>query len=159
MVARWVPYSNKKPISLETHLFPNFGNEAQSLAAMKVRLIETLQKLKQTGVDRVMIILPYPEFRHRTLRCLLRSTEACETPLQELRNYQAPLVTLLSEVAKDHSFVRLLDPMPVVCDSDICPQVLDGVPITSDTNHPTVAAVKRITEAKQAELGWLVGSP
>jgi hypothetical protein len=159
LVARWVPYSNKKPIALETHQFPNFGSESQSLIEMKSRLAETLQQLKAIGVDRVLIILPYPEFKYRTLRCLFRNTEACETRLDEIRDYQAPLVTLLNEVAKDDSFVRLLDPMPVVCNTHSCPQVLDGIPITSDSNHPTVAAVKRITEAKGTELGWLIGAP
>lgn len=144
LVARWMAYSRNQSLSQE-------------------KLRNTLNELRRIGVSKILIILPYPEFKLFTLRCLRRDPEHCFLPRSEVEDHRAAGVTLIRDVAASFPHVRLLDPLPSICSDSICPQILDSqrsgvpvVPVVIDDNHPSLAAVYRIGEKNKEDLDWLL---
>jgi peptidoglycan/LPS O-acetylase OafA/YrhL len=50
-------------------------------------------------------------------------------------------------IAQAHPGSVMLDPLPVLCDETICPDILDGEFLYADPRHLSVAGAKRLTEA------------
>jgi peptidoglycan/LPS O-acetylase OafA/YrhL len=156
LAARWMAYTGKRMDATGESAFPTLGDEAQSLVEIKKQLIETYLALKAVGVSKILVILPYPEFPYPTLRCLMRGQESCVTPRSVLNQYRGKVVQAIQESAQSFKDVRLIDPVSAVCDSEICPQVIHGVPIVIDTNHPSVTAAQSVGQFYSKDLDWLL---
>jgi hypothetical protein len=159
LAARWVSYLGVKPLSQSTARFPALASTPEASAKiLRVRVGETLDRLRRVGVKRVLILLPSPEFRTSTMRCLLHPIEPCEVSREDQEAYRALAVRSLKQAAEGRRDVRWLDPVDVQCNSEKCPQVLsDGTPLVSDENHPTPAAARRLGQESQPMLHWLSG--
>lgn len=159
LAARWVSYLGVKPLSQSTARFPALASTPDASAEiLRVRVGETLDRLRRVGVKRVLILLPSPEFRASTMRCLLHPIEPCEVSREDQEAYRALAVRSLKQAAEGRRDVRWLDPVDVQCNSEKCLQVLsDGTPLVSDENHPTPAAARRLGQESLPVLQWLSG--
>jgi peptidoglycan/LPS O-acetylase OafA/YrhL len=148
MAARWVAYSGAKTIAIDRGNFPVISD-------FKKRLSDALAHLKVMGVQKVLLIRPYPEFKYQPLRCLYSAHEPCEVSLFELKEYQKSTNRMIDELLAEHSFLKAIDPLVALCNSEKCPQLMGQMPVVSDTNHPTVAAVNRVYRHLEHEFSWL----
>ncbi len=161
MAARWTAYTGTAPISVNDmprYLNPEWSVDA-SRKTFESSLRETLGRLTTLGVPRVLIIMPWPEFKYDVHHC--HDPETCDSDRAGLLRQRAPTTDILRRVAADFENVRLLDPVEVVCREDRCPQMLRdefGQPFPSvfDDDHPSVAAALYLGRKKAAELAWLV---
>jgi len=161
MAARWTHYTGTAPISVKDvplYLNPELSVDA-SRKTFESSLRETLGRLTTLGVPRVLIIMPWPEFKYDVLHC--HDPEKCDSDRAGLLRQCAPTTDILRRIAADFENVRLLDPVEVVCREDRCPQMLRdefGQPFPSvfDDDHPSVAAVLYLGRKKAAELAWLL---
>lgn len=161
MVARWPAYTGTAPISVNDmprYLNPEWSVDA-SRKTFESSLRETLGRLTTLGVPRVLIIMPWPEFKYEVLHC--HDPETCDSDRAGLLRQRAPTTDILRRVAADFENVRLLDPVEVVCREDRCPQMLrdefwQPFPSVFDDDHPSVAAALYLGRKKAAELAWLL---
>lgn len=161
MAARWPAYTGTEPISVRDvpiYLGPEMSVDA-SMKTLETSLRETLGRLTTLGIPRILIVMPWPEFKYLLLHC--HDPEICDIDRADLLRQRAPTTDILRRVAADFENVRLLDPAEVVCREDRCPQVLQdefGQPFPSvvDDDHPSVPAVLYLGWKKAAELAWLL---
>ena len=151
LAARWVPYTGKTPISAETRNFPNFGEEAESLARMQRELDFTIQELERIGVRRIILALPYPEFRRSPLQCKVLQ-DPCETPRSIFDDYRDRVTRNLTTVARAHPGTGIFDPASFLCTSVSCPEILDGTPVVFDSNHPSVEAARMLSSPFKSQF-------
>ena len=115
----------------------------------------TLGELNRIGVHRIAVLLPYPEFKSPTLRCLQKMPSECFTSKAELDTYRSETVALITEVSKEFKNVRVIDPVDTVCSQTACPQVFEGLPAVVDGNHATIAMIRKIAARESGVLDWL----
>lgn len=158
LAARWVSYLGVRPLSRSTARFPSLSDTPEASAeVLRIRLKATLDRLRAVGVARVVLLLPSPEFRASTVRCLLHPLEPCEVSRSDQEAYRDLAVRSLLRAAEARKDVRWIDPVDVQCSRDRCPQVLeDGTTLVSDENHPTPAAARRLGLLSRDTLNWLV---
>jgi hypothetical protein len=132
--------------------------ESADPAVLRSKLRSTLDELNRIGVARVLVVLPYPEFKYPTLRCLLNGDPTlCKVPRAEVEARRRPALEAIHGALEGLDNVRAVDPVPVVCGAGDCPQVLDGMPVVFDDNHPTVAAASKVGAFYRADMDWLAG--
>ncbi len=136
LVARWLKYT---PLEISTGLE------------------KSLAQLKSLGVERVLVLLPYIEFSYTTFQCAVKGEDRCTRSLVEFEKQRADVVNALKKVVEKYPFARTLDPLPSVCREGLCPTVLDEIPATIDTNHPSFPAVRRLGREFSDDLHWLAG--
>lgn len=164
MAARWPAYTGTVPISVKSvpiYLDPELSVDA-TRKTFESSLRETLGRLTTLGVPRVLIVMPWPEFKYEILHC--HDPDTCDSDRAGLLRQRAPTTDILRRVAADFENVRLLDPEDVACREDRCPQLMrdeSGQPFPSvfDDNHPSVTAVLYLSRKKAAELAWLLPRP
>lgn len=162
LASRWMQHAGIKPISLRDPIrYLDIQNtEAGSRTVLAESLDFTLQQLFKIGVKKVMIILPYPEFKFDFLSCIMRSNHKCATPREEMDHYRATTVKTINEVSARYNEVRTVDPVPVFCDATLCPQMinLNGsmIPVVRDHDHASASAIRMFGNAIHDDLDWLV---
>ncbi len=121
---------------------------------LKRRLGVTLLALKAIGVDRVLLILPYPEFPSLIIRCLQRHPDQCQVLRSTFEQKRQNWMEIFQSF--ESPFVRVVDPLPFVCDDQTCPQVFHGLAVVIDDNHPSLGAVLKIGQGLWPDLNWLL---
>jgi hypothetical protein len=158
LVSRWVAYSGEKPISVKNspiYLTPE-KNLQQSQDIYLKAIQDTIALLKRIGVHKILIMLPYPEFKYHVLQC--KDSTRCDTKRTTFENYRKPILQMMNSVVGDK--VRLLDPVPLFCNETVCPQVIQQedkfIPVVYDHDHPSVIAAKMMGEYFSADLKWAI---
>jgi hypothetical protein len=72
-----------------------------------------------------------------------------------VNEFRGKVVEAIRLAAAGRAEVRLLDPVEAVCATEFCPLVIDGVAVTTDTNHLAVRAAARMGEFYESDLEWL----
>jgi hypothetical protein len=133
-----------------------------SLRIIKSSLEDTLQQMTAGGIFRILIPLPYPEFRYDIKKCLGHlSLEECAVNRVQLLEYQGDVVKIIRQTVSHFSNVRLIEPDQYFCRANDCPQVIsteDGpIPVVNDDNHPSAAAARYLGKKIVDDLNWLAG--
>lgn len=91
---------------------------------------------------RVVVEAPKPVFRAHPFTCVEwwnRWNPECAAGLDELRldleRYRAPVMGALRELAAKYPGVTLWDPLPALCDGEICSAMQSGRPLFFDGDH------------------------
>lgn len=157
LVARWVAYTTAHTIPFEKSTIPVLAPGARALEILREQLRANLAGLSALGIHRILVLLPYPEFEHSILRCLQKKSQSeCAIERARFEGYRKPVVEVITSLAQDFNNVQLIDPTPVVCTQDHCPQVLGDLPVVIDNNHPTVDAALEVGKHYEAQLDWLI---
>jgi peptidoglycan/LPS O-acetylase OafA/YrhL len=122
---------------------------------LEQRLDLTLRELLKLGIQKIVLIGPYPEFNIPIVECLQRFPGNCMTFQIDLIASQQKILEKMQSVASRYSQVRVLDPLSAVCQNGICPQILDGMPVVIDDNHPSLVAALKVEKYFHSELDWL----
>jgi hypothetical protein len=103
----------------------------------------------------LLVLLDTPRYDDNPLDCIARSRdpEACS-----LTRRQAEAIVSLSHDAETRALLRAqygrwMDPLPLVCDAQICPLVTDdGIVTYHDTHHLTTSFTTTLSSALSQEL-------
>lgn len=149
--------------TLGAYCFDKDKTDAGSLEIVRRSLTETLRQLSDIGVQRIMIVLPFPKFRYKMARCLeMNALDKCHTSRSVMDDLEADYVNIINEVTAGRTNVRLVNPMEFLCSDETCNQVIqDGdkqIPVVFDTNHPAAAAGRFLGRKIKKDLNWLTGS-
>jgi hypothetical protein len=164
IAGRWMQRSGKQPISIDEapKYLTKSPDESKTLTVLEKGLDGVLSELSKIGVQRVLLMMPYPEFKYMALKCHLRGLKTCDTPRSEMEQYRAEVMTVLFRTVARHKNVHMVDPVEYLCDQQSCPQVIkvngESIPVTFDDDHPTVAASKFLGSKIGPELNWLIGA-
>lgn len=160
LASRWTAYVGVKPISVldtPTFLTPELTIES-SLDFLKQGINQTLQQLSDAGVKKVLLLLPFIEYKYEMKRCF--NELGCPLPRQVVDDYHRPVREILIKAASQFENVRVIDPIPYFCDTKICPQIgtynTEKYPIVHDDDHPSVMASKLLGKFIYQDLEWLV---
>jgi|GEM_PF-2007765 len=160
LAARWMQFAGEKPISVvdQKHFLSKNADLNDSLKNMEDGLTNTLKALNELGV-RVLLLLPYPEFKYYSLPCHVRAAVDCDTPRSIMESYRARVTQVLVRSASKFKNVKVVDPMIYLCDSERCPQVIQEndieIPATFDDDHPSASAARVLAKKFLPELNWL----
>ena len=158
IIAHWVQYTGMTYISTRHALtFINRQHSHQgSLEVLKLGLENSIRKLQELGFGKILIVLPYPEFKFASIRCYRSGVESCSVPRPDIESGRSEVDTLLSKISGEFTGVRIFDPLPYVCDASACPVIDRGIPTVFDDHHPSVSAAKMLGIKGATELDWLV---
>jgi peptidoglycan/LPS O-acetylase OafA/YrhL len=146
--------------TLGAYCFDKEKTDAGSLEVVRRSLKETLRQLSEIGVQRIMIVLPFPKFRYKMSRCLeMNALDKCHTDRSLMENLEADYVSIIREVTMGRRDIRLVSPMEFLCSESSCNQVIDDgdqpIPVVFDTNHPSAAAGRFFGRKIKKDLNWL----
>lgn len=159
---RWMKFGGKETISEldKVRYLDSEKSHSGTLGVYRKELNRTLEELNKVGIHKVLIILPYPEFKFRPLQCMLRRSESCQTTRNEFESYRSEIVSIINETTKPYLNVKVVDPVPHLCNNQICAQIQTFnnklVPIVRDENHPTVFAARFFASKIKDDLNWLI---
>ena len=164
IAGRWMQRSGKQPISIDEgpKYLTKELNETKNLSVLEKGLEGVFADLSKVGVKRILLMMPYPEFKYMALKCHLRKLKTCDTPRSEMERYRAEVMNVLFRTVARYKNVRVVDPVRYLCDQENCPQVLmvngEPIPVTFDDDHPSVAASQFLGAQIEPELKWLIGA-
>ncbi|MBX2989399.1 MAG: acyltransferase [Bdellovibrionaceae bacterium] len=163
LISRWTAYTGKRPLSVidETLFLDRRKTREGSLKVLRDSLEATLTELQKTGVHRILIGLPFPEYRYRVLRCARRGYVDCSLPREIFENHRQETVRALRETGERFPNVRFFDPVPLVCPTDSCPQTFadatgEIIPVVFDDDHPSVMMARKMGLQSEELLRWLI---
>lgn len=163
LASRWMQFSCRPQLAVryaETRCLDRNQNPDATLAITKASLQKTLTELSAIGVSKILILLPYPEFRYEVSNCWWSKT-ACRTSRAAMDEYRKPMVEMIRSLALNRADIKIVDPVEALCDSTVCPQFTgstpeDYTPLVFDDSHPSVDAAKLLTSKFKSELEWLL---
>lgn len=123
--------------------------------------------LRSKGVKRILIISPTPEFARRVPECVARADQYgrerdayCSISRAANDRRRSKSTNLLREATKGMSSVRVMDPIDLFCDGDICRPYDGDALLFRDANHLSESAgVPLMVAGMKDDLDWLVGHP
>lgn len=127
-------------------------------------LRDTIFKLQEAGAKRVLVISATPEFGGNISSCVIRarkykqsSDERCSRDEAAVLNRRMFSSLWLRSAVQGMPDVRLVDPLPVFCDSNRC-RGYDGVSVLyRDNNHINNAGMRKIVVRYQEDFDWVMG--
>jgi hypothetical protein len=117
-------------------------------------MIETIEELTKIGVHKIIVMLPYPEFKYHVLQC--KNSQRCDQSRETFEKYREPILKIMAQIKSER--VRLLDPAPQFCNEKVCPQIIAingvSIPVVYDQDHPSVMAATMMGEHFKNEFKW-----
>ncbi len=125
----------------------------------------SVQRLHDAGIERILVVLPNPEFRMRAPECVVRSIaygldvdRKCAVPRSIVDNRRAMARQWLVEAMNGLSFVRVIEPIGIFCDEELCrPNDTDGVPLFQDDDHLSFAGTRYLASRFRPDFEWVGG--
>lgn len=112
----------------------------------KQGLRETLSTLTHAGRN-VIFVHQVPELGFKPNYCLPRPyslypQHPCTIPRSVVDARQAPYRAIVADVLNDFPGVKVFDPLPYLCDAEVCRARIDGVFMYSDDDHLSNAGAR-----------------
>ena len=118
-------------------------------------LSATLDHFESLGL-KVLIIAPTPWLRYHAPDCLLRHEESfCAMPRADLETYLEPAYREIKRVATGRKFVKIFDPVPLVCDEVMCMAVRHGKILYTDNSHLSATVSRAFADFVRQDFLWL----
>jgi peptidoglycan/LPS O-acetylase OafA/YrhL len=167
LAARWALYSGERTASRSERrlptlhaLDPRVGDDYRAVLTSGLTDMLTL-----LGDRRILILGPIPELRQAARECLARAAIA-NAPREQCaigraaadERYRDVLQTLKTVTAKFPN-VRLVDPIAVFCDKELCRPYDDGGALYADTNHLTQHGAETLHRAFESDFRWVFDAP
>lgn len=119
--ARWAGYTR-------------FGND---LGGASAGLSASLQALQGAGVP-AHVVAPGPEFPAEVPRCVVRRpAESCDLPRPQAEERRSKTLKMLAARAAEFN-AGLVDPFEALCSEAVCPVIVDGQLMYTDSHHWSV---------------------
>src|SRR6202000_1874141 len=140
----------------------NARTMADSLKVFEVALRSTLRQITDQGL-RIVIVLETPVLLGGwegpaldAPDCLFRRNDAeCSMPLSFHDRLSKPANDVIKKVAAEFSGVRVLDPIPFLCQEEKCPARVDGIVAYTDFLHLSTSMSVALTQDLTPYFDWL----
>lgn len=117
------------------------------LGAWQDALAATVERIRAADLA-VLIVADVPGYPYSVPECVIRrGADACSLSRSEVEAERAATVTALNRIAARLDRVAVWDPVESICDADRCSPVRDGLVTTSDDQHLSVAAARRLKDS------------
>jgi len=168
IAARWSVYLG--PPQLESHMpAPELisqqpGDAEPPIALMRRGLTALLARARQAGVQRILLVVPPPQFPVHPPSCVVRAvrrgTDTCSIPrsaeAQDI--HRAETIAVLRDVAGASAGVRVLDPIEAFCTASKCSPYSGLTLFYWDSNHVSPAGAERVFEEYRSDFEWAFGA-
>jgi hypothetical protein len=125
---------------------------------LKEGIEATIAQAKRSGVKRILIIGPPPEFPWDAPYCVMRSirvgVDSCTVPRETVETRRRSTLQTIRQAIGSIDFVRLIDPIDLFCTSAICSPHDGRTLFFSDTNHLSMAGAERLYQKFENEFRW-----
>ncbi|MER8373509.1 acyltransferase family protein [Mesorhizobium sp. M1406] len=129
------------------------------------KLTETIEKLHSLGVERIALFAPVPEMPRFAPDCVVRALrygfdvdELCSVTQAASKDRRTGAMQLLDAVAAQFPYVRIIDPVPAMCDDTWCRPYRHTTILYRDINHLLPAGVRAVIDANRETFDWVMGS-
>ncbi|MDB5506583.1 MAG: hypothetical protein JWR75_1221 [Devosia sp.] len=168
LYARWniyTPWTGPSAGGSERVVISGPG-DASGEAAFVAGLQLTFERLRQQGVERILVVGPTPELKRQAADCVLRATRygldldsTCSIKRTAVDARRRLAIDWLAKATADQPMVRFVDPLSLFCDGTWCRPYADGATLFSDDDHLSAAGVERLYEGLQSDFNWAFGDP
>jgi len=165
LAARWAAYADGRRFGRESgglyylvdadHRFPSI---ATSRLLLRDRLIDVSQTLLAAG-KAVVVIEQTPEMGFDAGRCFrlldpAAAAERCVVPRAAVVDRRRAADAAIAAAREAVPQMRLVDPLPALCDQTLCYAVRDGVGLYNDFHHLSRAGADRLVPdlLRQAQI-------
>jgi peptidoglycan/LPS O-acetylase OafA/YrhL len=127
---------------------------------MERGLALVIAEARRSGVKRVLVIGPPPEFPVDPPYCLMRNIrvgiESCTTARSPIDARRARTIELLRKIAAAFEGVRVLDPIESFCGKTECRPNEGRTLLFFDSNHLSAPGFARLYKAHEKEFVWVL---
>lgn len=125
--------------------------------AVLEHLGQTLDVLGEADV-RVLLVEPTPTLPLAGIECLARrGVDECSTEAENYNAQRQQVGGVLSQLAADREWVRVLNVAETFCDAKQCFPERDGTVLIWDRHHLTGSGARAVYTKAKGELCWLTG--
>lgn len=171
LFARWnsgTSLRRDKDAGLRASLRSNLGIADRpppgARASLVAALAETIGKLRELGVERVLLVAPVPEFRLHAEECVLRAAvygispeEKCGRRRAAVERRRGRTVAAMQFVADHLPEVRLADGLAAFCDQSECRPYRGTEILYRDMDHLNRAGAAWLYDQLSADFRWVFG--
>jgi peptidoglycan/LPS O-acetylase OafA/YrhL len=161
IVARWNFYLNLPPSDPFYHSFilvDSEGRQSNPYDVLAKGLAATIAQSKRSGVRRVLIMGPLPEFPAHPPYCLMRlirvGIDGCTISRRVVEARRARTMDTIHRIAADFEGVRLIDPIDLFCSAETCRPHRDTTLYFKDTNHLSPAGIALLYQKHEGDFRW-----
>jgi hypothetical protein len=131
-------------------------DSAQSEAALRTGLANTLERLERAGL-RVVVVGATPEFHYSVPQCLLRrSLHECSMSRADVDERRGRAMQIVASAVGSNGGAHMFDPLRFFCDDDFCYPTHGRTVMFSDPQHLTAAGSKLLVPELVGDLRWLL---
>jgi peptidoglycan/LPS O-acetylase OafA/YrhL len=164
LAARWNFYLGLPPSDPFYHSFVLASEDGKQLTSpydiMARGLALTIAEAKRSGVRRILIIAPLPEFPLHPPYCLMRSirvgVDSCTISRAPVDARRTHTMTILRRIAAASLGVKLLDPIDLFCDEKECRPNEGRTLYFFDSNHLSATGFARLYNAYEKDFLWVL---
>jgi len=124
----------------------------------------TLGKLRKSGVKRILVVAPTPEFGRDLSSCLIRADrygvdrdQYCSVSKASVLGRRYYSYQWLSEAVQGVRGTRLINPGPVFCDASSCRGYDSTGLLYRDDDHLNEDGMKKVIERYSEDFDWVMG--
>jgi peptidoglycan/LPS O-acetylase OafA/YrhL len=163
IAARWNFYLNLPPSdpfdrSYSLAAIGAASEPANNYDVMAMGLAAMIGEVKRSGVKRVVIVGPVPEFPWYVPHCVMRAirvgTDGCLIARAAVEARRKRIMETLRRVIAGLEFVRLIDPIDLFCTATECRPHNGKDLFFSDTSHLSTAGAERLYKANEHDFLW-----
>ena len=136
------------------------GKPANPYEALAMGLTATISEAEHSGVRRILIVGPLPEFPWNAPYCVMRSVRvgvnSCSIARATVEARRKRTMEALHRVVTDFEGLRLIDPIDLFCTAKACSPNEGRKLFFSDTNHLSTAGAERLYKAYEHDFLWVL---
>ncbi|NWG23264.1 MAG: acyltransferase [Pseudorhodoplanes sp.] len=165
LVARWNFYLGLPPSDSFRKTFTLVHEEGTARLAspydvMARGLALTIAEARRSGVQRILIVAPLPEFPVPSPYCLMRSirvgVDNCTIPRAPVDARRARTMEILRRVAAAGEGIKVLDPIDLFCSESECRPNEGRTLNFFDSNHLSATGFARLFKAHEKDFLWVL---
>jgi peptidoglycan/LPS O-acetylase OafA/YrhL len=163
--AAWLYYGSYRELVISGAMPTGEFASAAVMSRFADRLAETIQRLIDMHVRRIILVGPVPIAPRSVPACLIRADRQggdrntlCAFTRAQAERLRGPVVAMLQAAARRFDAVRYVDPIDSFCDSTTCRSAEGNVALLADQQHLTEAGTRRLLDGASAVFLWAFGA-
>ncbi len=131
-----------------------YSADEKTWLAVSNALAATVSALDALGV-RTLVVAPLPSFSRPVPNCLLRrGLSECGTPRSEAEADRRNVMAVLQAIPAQYANTRIVDPLPALCDDEVCAPLQHGEVLFHDDNHLSYLGSRALLPVFTPALDW-----
>ena len=130
---------------------------------MALGLAPTIREVRALGVKRILLVGPVPELANPAPDCIVRvdarggNRDLCAVGRAEVERRRGTSLATLRYLAAAFPDIRVIDPIDLFCDAELCRPFDDGGVLYVDDDHLSVHGAEKVLGAFAGDMAWVLG--